>query len=339
MTPHITIIAEAGVNHNGDLSLAKKLVDAALEAEADAIKFQTFKSEKLVTKDAESADYQRKNTGGQMKQFEILKALELSYADFTALRSYCDDRKILFLSSPFDEDSARFLIRDLGMEKIKIPSGEIINHPFLEYLASFGRPLILSTGMSDLEEIREAVRTIQKVSSAIPITLLHCTTNYPCPYEEVNLRAMQTLRETFRLPVGYSDHTEGIEVPIAAAALGATVIEKHFTLDRKLSGPDHLCSLEPEELKLMVRAVRNIEKAMGSPEKRPSASEMRIREKVRKSLVLTRSLSAGTTLTRDNLTAKRPSGGISPIDFEKLIGRRLKVGKKKDEKIEWTDLE
>ena len=333
------IIAEAGVNHNGDVTLAEQLVDAAQAAGADAVKFQTFKAENLVTPQAARAKYQEKNIGGNESQYEMLKRLELSFSDFVRLQKYCNKKEIQFLSTPFDEESAQFLIQELGMSYIKVPSGEVANLPFLKTLASFQKPMIVSTGMSDLQEVRSAVAAIQSVPKSGPVTLLHCTSNYPCPFEEVNLNAMQTLRETFHLPVGYSDHTMGIEIPIAAVALGAVVLEKHFTLDRALQGPDHACSLIPKELKEMVVAVRRVEQSLGSGEKKPTASELETRNLVRKSLVLTRSLSAGTLLTAKNFVSKRPGDGISPNDLEKIIGLPLAVDKKAGETLHWNDIQ
>lgn len=332
------VIAEAGVNHNGELLLAKKLVDAAVEAGANAVKFQTFKTELLVTQEAESAEYQKRNTLGETHQFEMLKKLELSEKDFVLIKEYCENKKIEFLSSPFDEESATFLIKNLGMGKVKIPSGEITNLPLIKHVSSFEKPLILSTGMCDLDEIKTAIETIQGYGRSA-ISLLHCTSNYPCPYEEVNLNAMKTLEKTFQFPVGYSDHTAGIEVSIAAVAMGASIIEKHFTLDRNLPGPDHRCSLEPKELRQMVSSIRNIEKAMGSEEKKPTDSEMEIAKKVRKTMVASRNLSTGTILTRNDLIAKRAGSGISPKNLEQLIGKKLVISKKADQPVEWEDFE
>lgn len=335
---HTFIIAEAGVNHNGSLDLAKKLVDIAVVAGADAVKFQTFKAEHLVTKGLDRADYQKTNLGGGETQFEMLKRLELSQNDFASLKEYCDRQKILFLSTPFDQESALFLVREIGMTHVKIPSGELTNLPFLRFLASLEKPLILSTGMADLQEVRVAVRTLRQISEKIALTLLHCTTSYPCPEEEVNLQAMQTLRETFSAPVGYSDHTLGWEIPVAAVALGASVIEKHFTLDRQMKGPDHQASLEPEELKSMIKSIRKIEIALGSAEKRPTASELRIREFGRRSLVTSKPLLAGSALQEIDLVARRAGVGISPAERDRLIGRRLKVDKAEGEVIRWEDL-
>ncbi len=329
------IIAEAGVNHNGSLDLAKRLVDAALKAGADAVKFQTFRAERLVTRTAERASYQKKNVRGKESQYQMLKRLELSFDDFSRLKKYCDKKRIEFLSTPFDEESARFLVGELGMKRIKVPSGEIVNLPFLRSLASLQRPLIVSTGMSDLQEIRRAV---EAVSKAPGLTLLHCTTNYPCPDEEVNLRAMLTLKETFRVPVGYSDHTMGIEVPVAAVALGASVIEKHFTLDRKMKGPDHRASLEPREFKAMVGAIRKVERALGSPEKRPTASEIEIRRVARRSLVAIKPLPVGAEITEGDLQALRAGDGLPPDAIGRIIGLRLKVAKKVGEPIRREDL-
>lgn len=333
------IIAEAGVNHDGSLNKAKELVDVAVEAEADAVKFQTFKADRLVTASAERADYQKKNIGGKENQYEMLKKLELSFEDFAEIKKYCDRKGIQFLSTPFDEESVKFLVEDLKMERIKIPSGEVVNLPYLRYATSFQRPMILSTGMSDLNEVGRAVEAIREVSPSVSLTLLHCTSNYPCLFAEVNLKAMQTLRNRFGVPVGYSDHTMGIEVAVAAVALGAVVIEKHFTLSRNLPGPDHRCSLEPDELKQMVISVRNVEKALGDGEKQPTLSEIKIKQHIRKSLVLTKDMSAGSVISRQDLTSKRSGVGISPNEIEKLIGLKLRINKKVDETIDWKDVQ
>lgn len=321
----VFIIAEAGVNHNGDLSLAKRLIDVAVEAKADAVKFQTFRAEALVTADA--------------LQYQMLRKLELNFEAFRTLKKYCDEKGITFLSTPFDEESADFLVDELGMERVKIGSGEVTNLPFLKRIAAFRKPIILSTGMSFLEEVGEAVSVIRSISQELPLTLLHCTTSYPAPFEEVNLLAMRTLRDTFRLPVGYSDHTHGIEVAIAAAALGATVIEKHFTLDRRLEGPDHAASLEPDALKQMVSSIRNVEGALGDGRKEPTLSETKNRTVARRSLVLTKSLKKGSTLKADDVAAKRPGNGISPGSFQQIIGLKLKTDKRKDEILTWQDIE
>lgn len=334
--PSCFIIAEAGVNHNGSLSLAKKLVDAAADAKADAIKFQTFRAETLVTRSVEKVDYQKRNLPGDKDQYRMLKELELSFEEFAELKDYCDQKNILFLSTPFDEKSAKFLVKDLEMEYIKIPSGEVTNLPFLKQLAAFHKPLILSTGMSDLEEVERAVQFICRINKKL--TLLHCTTSYPCPYDQVNLRAMQTLQETFNLPVGYSDHTMGMEVSLAALAMGASVIEKHFTLDRNMKGPDHGCSLEPNELKQLVSSVRNIEQSLGSVEKKPTPSEEVLKVKIRKSLVFIRNLPEGSVLTENDFVAKRAGAGIPPYELPKLVGKKLNISKKIDESITWKDV-
>lgn len=332
------VIAEAGVNHNGSLQMAMKMVDAALQTGADAVKFQTFRTEDLTTHLAGRATYQKKNLGENGNQYEMLKRLELTFEDFSRLNSYCAERGIQFLSTPFEEESARFLLQELKMERVKVPSGEITNLPFLKFLARYRRPMILSTGMSDLSEVQEAIAAIRKAWAEASLCLLHCTSNYPCPPAEVNLRAMTTMREKFRLPVGYSDHTDGFEAAVAAVTLGAEVIEKHFTLDRKLPGPDHRCSLEPIELKNYIQSIRSVEQALGAGEKRPAASELEIRRHIRKSLVMKRDRPCGWTLSPDDLVAKRPGTGIAPSHLEQLIGQRLRVEKKRDELIGWEDL-
>lgn len=334
----VFVIAEAGVNHNGSLETAKRLVDAAVEAKADAVKFQTFRAESLVCRDAPKAEYPKRD-GEVESQYEMLKSLELSLEAFRALKCYCDESGILFLSTPFDERSAEFLVRDLGMERVKIGSGEITNLPFLEFVAGLGRPVILSTGMSFLEEVRQAVETMRGVSPEIRLTLLHCTTSYPCPFEEVNLNAMRTLRETFRVPVGYSDHTLGIEIAVAAAALGAEVIEKHFTLDRRMGGPDHAASLEPDKLRQMVLSIRNVERSMGDGRKEPTSSEEKNKVVVRKSLVSARGLKRGSLLREGDIVIKRPAGGIPPSELQKVIGRTLRVDKGVDELLTWQDVQ
>lgn len=334
----VFIIAEAGVNHNGRVETAKRLVDVAVEAGADAVKFQTFRAERLASRNTPKAEYQAKGSHEE-SQVEMLKKLELSFEAFRSLKNYCDSKKTTFLSTPFDEESAGFLVHELNMEVIKIGSGEVTNLPFLKVVATLNRPIILSTGMSFLHEVEEAVRTIQEVSPNTSLTLLHCTTSYPCSFGEVNLKAMQTLKEHFRLPVGYSDHTPGIEVAIAASALGATVIEKHFTLDRNLEGPDHAASLEPAEFKQMVRAIRNIESSLGSGWKEPTASEKKNRPVARRSLVLTKTLKKGSIIREGDVTIKRPGSGIPPGEFQKVIGLKLKVDKQEDEVLTWQDIE
>lgn len=327
----IYIIAEAGVNHNGSFETACRLVDAAKAAGADCIKFQTFRAEKLVSRGAKKAVYQQQTTG-EGSQAEMLKKLELPFEQFTALKAYCDRAGICFLSTPFDGDSIAFL-NTIAMPFWKIPSGEITNYPYLRALAETGKPVVLSTGMSNTEEIRDAVRVLREHGTK-EIRLLHCNTEYPTPYEDVNLKAMETLREGFGLEVGYSDHTRGIEIPIAAAALGAVIIEKHFTLDRNMEGPDHKASLEPDELARMVRSIRNIEKAMGNGVKAPSPSEKKNIAVARKSIVAKTAIRAGEMLTEDNLTVKRPGTGISPMKWNEVIGRRAAKDFEEDELIE-----
>lgn len=315
----VFIIAEAGVNHNGNFELACKLVDAAKQAGADCIKFQTFKSENLVSHSAKKAEYQKKTTGDSSQQ-EMLKKLELSFDEFLQVKSYCEKVGICFLSTPFDFDSIDFL-NSIDMPFWKIPSGEVTNLPYLLVLAKTGKPVVMSTGMCTLQEIRDAVKVL-KENGTKDIKLLHCNTEYPTPFEDVNLKAMQTLRDELHLEVGYSDHTKGIEVPIAAVALGATVIEKHFTLDRNMEGPDHKASLEPNELSAMVCAIRNIEKAIGTGEKSPSPSEKKNIAIARKSIVAKAEIKAGEVFTEDNITVKRPGNGISPMKWFEVLGTK-----------------
>jgi N,N'-diacetyllegionaminate synthase len=328
------IIAEAGVNHNGDWDTAMKLIDAASEAGADAIKFQTFKTENLVSRSAQKAEYQKITTWKTETQFEMLKKLELSEKAHYDLFQYCQQRKIMFMSTPFDIESIDFL-NNLGLELFKIPSGEITNLPYLRKIGKFNKKVILSTGMADLGEIEDALNVLTE--SGTPknnIVVLHCNTEYPTPYEDVNLQAMLTIKEAFKVNVGYSDHTIGIEIPIAAVALGADVIEKHFTLDKNMPGPDHKTSLEPKELKTMVEAIRNIEKALGDGVKKVSASELKNRPIVRKSIVAARHIKKGEVFTGENITVKRPGEGISPMKWDIIIGRRASKAFKKDEQIE-----
>ncbi len=326
----VMIIAEAGVNHNGSYDLACKLVDAAKDAGADIIKFQTFKAKNLVTDDAPKADYQKKTTGEATQQ-SMLEKLELSYEDFVRLKAYCDHIGITFLSTPFDMESVGFL-DELGIPFWKIPSGEITNYPYLVALAKTGRPIVMSTGMCDMQEIRDAV-VVLKENGATDIKLLHCNTEYPTPMEDVNLRAMATMREAFGYEVGYSDHTQGIEVPIAAVAMGATIIEKHFTLDRNMEGPDHKASLEPHELKQMVQFIRNIEIALGSGVKQPSPSEKKNRAVARKSIVARRDIAAGEAFTEENLTTKRPGSGISPMRWTEILGTKSERAYREGEQL------
>jgi N,N'-diacetyllegionaminate synthase len=321
MIKRIRIIAEAGVNHNGSLSLAQKLVDVASEANADAVKFQTFKADKLVTRIAQKAEYQKQTKVATESQYEMLKKLELDENAHRELISYCENKNIMFLSTPFDHDSIN-LLNSFGMSIFKIPSGEITNLPYLRHVGRTGKELILSTGMANLGEVEDALNIL--VKEGVPrykITVLHATTEYPCPMDEVNLRAMQTIRDILGVNVGYSDHTKGIEVPIASVAMGASVIEKHFTLDCKMLGPDHKASLEPEELKAMVTAIRNIEEAMGDGIKKPSKSELKNIPISRKSIVALRPINKGEILGTDNLTVKRPGNGLSPMRWDEIIGK------------------
>ncbi|QSX39723.1 N-acetylneuraminate synthase [Shewanella cyperi] len=314
------IIAEAGVNHNGDINLAKSLIDAAVSAGVDCVKFQTWKTELLVTEQAEMARYQMENTQSQTSQFQMLKALELSYEDFQELKAYCDLTGIDFMSTPDETQSADFLN---GLQPVfKIGSGELTNLPFLVHIAHFGKPVILSTGMSNLAEIEQALSLLTANGLRLDqITVLHATTQYPTPMTEVNLRAMNTIANAFPgVKVGYSDHTLGIEVPVAAVALGASVIEKHFTLDRTMEGPDHKASLEPAELAAMVSAIRNIEVALGNGIKQPSHSEMENRQIVRKSIVAARDIQKGELLSADNLALMRPGSGLPPSRWSEVIG-------------------
>ena len=312
----VFIIAEAGVNHNGSLKLAKQLVDAAKAAGADAVKFQTFQAEKLADQSAPLAGYQKRGINAA-SQFEMLKQLELPPAAFKELFSYCRKKGILFLSTPFDQPSA-LLLNKLPVAAFKISSGDLNNLPLLRMITAFGRPIILSTGMATMAEVMTAVKAISRKD----LILLHCTSNYPTAYQNVNLLAMETIRSATGLLVGYSDHTLGIEVPLAAAALGASVIEKHFTLDRKMKGPDHLASLEPKELTEMVAGIRKIEKAMGRPEKAPIRSELPIRLVARKSLFAVRDIAKGEKITEAMLAIKRPGTGIEPKHLDAIVGRR-----------------
>ena len=330
-TSKVFIIAEAGVNHNGSLDLAYRLIDVAKDAGADAAKFQTFKAENVVSKLADKAEYQKKTTDSDKSQLEMIRKLELSFEDFIKLKKYCDKKGIMFLSTPFDHQSIDFLY-DL-VDIYKIPSGEIINYPYLKRIAAKNKPIIMSTGMANLGEVEEAINTIRSVNSEAQISLLHCTTNYPTPYEEVNLKAMQTLAAAFKLPVGYSDHTLGIEVPVAAVAMGAKIIEKHFTLAKNMEGPDHKASLEPHELKAMVKAIRNIEKSLGDGIKKPNKSEIEIMKVVRKSIVASKSIKKGEIFTKTNITVKRPGTGISPMRWNEVIGQKANRDYKDDELI------
>jgi N,N'-diacetyllegionaminate synthase len=329
----VFIIAEAGVNHNGSIEVAKKMIEIAKECGVDAIKFQTFKAENLVSKNAKKAEYQQKNTNKNETQFEMIKKLELSFGDFKELKNYCEEIGIMFLSTPFDFESIDFL-DNLGLEIFKIPSGEITNLPYLRKIGKLRKKVILSTGMADLGEIEDALDVLINAGTKREnITILHCNTEYPTPYEDVNLLAMNTIREAFKVNVGYSDHTLGIEVPIAAVALGAKVIEKHFTLDKNMLGPDHKASLEPNELKEMIKAIRNIEMALGNGIKKPSKSELKNKEIARKSIVAKKDIKKGEVFSEDNLTVKRPGNGISPMRWNEIIGKIANKNYKKDELI------
>lgn len=321
MSSHTLIIAEAGVNHNGSIAIAKQLVDRAVDAGVDIIKFQTFKSEKLVSKSARQAEYQQRNIGKKDEgQYAMLKRLELSEQAHEELIAYCKERNIRFFSTAFDMDSIDYL-HSLNLGLWKIPSGEITNYPYLKKIAQYGEPIILSTGMCESQDIANALKVLlDNGVKKEQITILHCNTEYPTPMQDVNLRAMLTIEKEFGVKVGYSDHTKGIEVPIAAVALGATVIEKHFTLDRTMEGPDHKASLEPDELKAMVSAIRNIEQALGDGEKHVSASEAKNIEIARKSIVAACNIRKGELLTEQNLTVKRPGNGISPMRWEEVLG-------------------
>ena len=327
------IIAEAGVNHNGSLKTAKQLIDVASEAGVDAVKFQTFKADKLVSKLAQKADYQKKTTDAAESQYEMIRKLELDRAAHLELMAYCKTKNIEFLSTPFDHDSIEML-HELGLATFKVPSGEITNLPYLRHIGCLNKSVILSTGMANLGEIEAAIQAlVQAGTQRERISILHANTEYPTPMQDVNLRAMQTLGQAFNLAYGYSDHTNGIEVPIAAVALGASVIEKHFTLDKNLPGPDHKASLEPDELVAMVRAIRNIELALGSSLKQPSPSEAKNKAIARKSLIAKVAIQQGETFTEDNLTVKRPGNGISPMRWDEVIGAVAQRNYQEDELI------
>jgi N,N'-diacetyllegionaminate synthase len=332
--PPTFIIAEAGVNHNASLKLARKMVDAAADAGADAIKFQTFTAEKLVCRHAEKAEYQKRTTETSRGQYELIKRLELDINAHRELFDYCREKGIRFLSSAFDLEGIDIL-NDLGVEIFKIPSGEIMNLPYLRKIGGLKKEVILSTGMADIGEIEDALDVLNQAgTNSEKITVLHCTTEYPTPVEDVNLQAMRTIGATFPgNSIGYSDHTLGIEIPIAAVALGATVIEKHFTLDRNMEGPDHSASLEPAELKAMVSAIRNIEKALGSGIKKPSPSELKNKPITRKSIVAAKDIIKGEAFTEENLTIKRPGTGISPMRWDELIGQNASKNYKQDDLI------
>lgn len=339
------IIAEAGVNHNGDEELALRLVDTAAQCGADAVKFQTFSADKLVRPGAEKAEYQKRQTG-EGDQYAMLKALEMSPELHRRLVARCAELGIEFMSTPFDEDAADFLLQ-LGMKRIKVPSGEITNTPFLEFLAAKGVPLIVSTGMASLQEIEEAVRVIAATRErqglagplAEAVTILHCTSNYPAAFGDVNLRAMGTIAQATGLPVGYSDHTLGIAVSTAAVALGATVIEKHFTLDRNMPGPDHAASLEPAELAAMIGQIRAVEQALGSAVKQPTASELPVRALVRRSVTAVRAIAEGAVVQPADIALQRPGTGIPPAEARQVPGKRARRAIAAGTTLQWSDLQ
>ena len=332
--PKTFIIAEAGVNHNGSPKLAKKMIDAAIDAHADAVKFQTFTANKIMCRSAQKADYQKQTSDKNESQYEMIKKLELDAFAHRELIAYCRQKNIQFLSTPFDLESIN-LLHDLGMKTFKIPSGEITNLPYLRKIGVLKKEIILSTGMADLGEIEDALDVLTGAGTKLKdITVLHCNTEYPTPFEDVNLKAMLTIKAAFPgVNIGYSDHTLGIEIPIAAVAMGATIIEKHFTLDKNLPGPDHKASLEPNELKAMVCAIRNIEKALGNGIKKPSPSELKNKPIVRKSIVAARDIRKGKPFTEKNLTAKRPGTGISPMRWDEVIGQNASRDYKQDDLI------
>ena len=330
------IIAEAGVNHNGSVELAKKQINAAKDARADAVKFQTFKAENVVIKNAQKAEYQKETTG-EGSQYEMIKSLELSKGNFRELADYAKKKDIMFLSSPFDKESVD-LLDEMNVPAFKVASGEITNFPLLKHIANKGKPIILSTGMATLGEVEEALKIIRN-EGVEDVILLHCVSNYPAKIEDVNLKAMETLKCAFKLPMGFSDHTSGITASIAAVALGACVIEKHFTLDRNLPGPDHKASLEPKELKNMVNSVREVERALGDGIKRPTQGEEEIKKVARRSIVARVDIPKGAIITEDMLDVKRPGTGIEPKYLKFIIGRKAKENIKKDKIILWKKLE
>lgn len=327
----VCIIAEAGVNHNGSMELAKEMIKEAKKSGVDYVKFQTFRPKNLVSRFAEKAEYQKQSTGTAESQLEMLETLSLSDEDFRVLKKYCDEQNIGFISTPFDLDSISFL-NQLEMDFWKIPSGEITNLPYLEAIGRTGKKVILSTGMSEISEVQEAISVLEK-NGTKEITLLHCNTQYPTPFQDVELLAMADLKKKTGKKVGYSDHSLGIEVPIAAVALGAEVIEKHFTLDRTMEGPDHLASLEPEDLKNMVKAIRNIEQALGNGIKKVSPSEMENKNVARKSIVAKCKIQKGEIFTEENLTTKRPGNGISPMKWHEVLGKKAIKDFQEDELI------
>ncbi|MBU3181559.1 N-acetylneuraminate synthase [Clostridium psychrophilum] len=333
----VFIIAEAGVNHNGDISIAKKMVDKAAFAEVDAIKFQTFKTEKLVTQYADMAKYQKCNIGKVDSQFNMLKKLELSHDNFIEIQEYCKYKKIMFFSTPFDFESAEFLW-SIGMKVFKISSGDLTNIPFLDHIAKYHKPIILSSGMASLSEIEEAINAINYLENK-DVAVLHCTSNYPAKFENVNLNAINTIKNAFKIVSGYSDHTEGIIIPVAAVALGANIIEKHFTLDKRMDGPDHKASLSPDELKDMVTAIRNVEMALGNGIKKFTSSEVDTMKVARKSIVASRYIKSGECIKIVDLDYKRPGTGLSPKFYNYIIGKKTKRDIKMDEQISFNMVE
>lgn len=330
----IFVIAEAGVNHNGDTELAVRMIDSAAEAGADAVKFQTFRADRIISRHARKAEYQKKTTGADESQLEMVKKLELSGEAHAGLMERCREKGIMFLSTPFDFESID-LLNGLGMEIFKIPSGEITNLPYLRRVGGLRKRIILSTGMSTLGEVETALDILVSAGTARDdITVLHCTTEYPAPLEEVNLRAMLTMGDALKVKVGYSDHTPGIVVPVAAAAMGACVIEKHFTLDKNMPGPDHKASLEPDELRKMVEAIRTVESALGDGLKKPSVSELKNIAVARRSIVAARAIAKDEILSEDNITAKRPGTGISSMAWDEIIGSRARRNYQEDEMID-----
>jgi N,N'-diacetyllegionaminate synthase len=330
------IIAEAGVNHNGKISCAKKLVDIAVTAGADAVKFQTYKSEGVVIDNIGICRYQKENIGKEIKQIDMIKEFELSYDDFCLLKKYCDEKNIIFLSTPHSFDAIDFLEDKMPM--YKFGSGDITNIPALTYAAKKQKPIILGTGMSTLQEINQAIDAIKNTGNH-EIIILHCTTNYPCPFDEVNLNVLKTLSKELKCLIGYSDHTMGLTVPIMAVTLGACVLEKHFTINRTLPGPDHKASLEPDELTKMIKYIREVEIAMGSYEKIPTKSEIKIKDIIRKSIVSATTITKGTIIKKEHLTIKRPGTGIQPFEMEKLIGKQTKKTIKNNTIITWDDIQ
>jgi N,N'-diacetyllegionaminate synthase len=338
MNTNVFIIAEAGVNHNGNMDLAKQLIDKAVEAKVDAVKFQTFIAEHVISKYAQKADYQKETTGANESQLDMVKKLQLSFDDFIALKKYAESKNIMFLSTPFDMVSIDFLAT-LKMGLWKIPSGEITNLPYLKKIAQYNEKVIFSTGMSTLGDIEKAISILTEHGTQFSnISVLHCNTEYPTPMGDVNLKAMLTIKDAFGVAVGYSDHTLGIEIPIAAVAMGATIIEKHFTLDKNMEGPDHKASLEPEELCAMVKAIRNIETALGTGIKLPSASEKKNTEIARKSIHLAKDIKIGSVLNEDDLIIKRPGNGISPLLIESIVGCKVNKDLKADTLLALKDI-